>query len=193
MLSKLLLPDLAGLELSNISVDEQTIILELQIVSDQASCPTCGMLSDRVHSRYTRHPRDLAWAGLSVRWHLLVRRFRCLNPICPQQLFAERLPAILAPSARRTARLTEALRRVALTTGANTGSRLCTKLGDRSSASTLLRILHSTNFSEPPAPKVVGIDEWAWRKGRTYGTIMVDVEYDHLSGASRREGSWTPV
>ena len=103
MLAKLLLPDLAGLELSNITVEEQTIILELQIVTDQAPCPTCGMLSDRVHSRYTRHPHDLAWAALSVRWHLQVRRFRCGNPVCPQQLFAERLPEVLLPSARRTA------------------------------------------------------------------------------------------
>jgi transposase len=176
MLAKLLLPDLAGLQLTNITVDEQTIILELQIVTNQAPCPTCGMLSDRVHSHYTRHPRDLAWAALSVRWHLQVRRFRCLNPICPQQLFAERLPDILAPDARRTERLTEALRQVALTAGANAGSRLSTKLASSSSASTLLRILRSTNLPEPKAPKVVGLDEWAWRKGRTYGTIMVDLE-----------------
>jgi transposase len=176
MLAKLLLPDLAGLQLTNIAVDEQTIILELQIVTDQAPCPTCGMLSDRVHSRYTRHPRDLAWAALSVCWHLRVRRFRCLNPICPQQLFAERLPDILAPDARRTERLTEALRQLALTTGANAGSRLSTKLGGSSSASTLLRILRATNLPESEAPKVVGLDEWAWRKGRTYGTIMVDLE-----------------
>jgi len=176
MLAKLLLPDLAGLELSNITVEQLTIILELQIVTDQAACPTCGVVSDRVHSRYTRHPQDLAWAALSVRWHLQVRRFRCLNPICPQQLFAERLPDILPPDARRTARLTEALRQVALTAGANAGSRLSTKLGGSSSASTLLRILRATNLPESEAPKVVGLSEWAWRKGRTYGTIMVDLE-----------------
>jgi transposase len=176
MLAKLLLPDLAGLQLTNITIDEQTIILELQIVIDQAPCPTCGMLSDRVHSHYTRHPRDLAWAALSVRWHLQVRRFRCLNPVCPQQLFTERLPEVLPPSARRTARLTEALRQIAFTAGANAGSRLSTKLGGSSSASTLLRILRSTPLPAPEAPKVVGLDEWAWRKGRTYGTIMVDLE-----------------
>jgi transposase len=176
MLAKLLLPDLAGLELTNITVDAQTIILELRIGTNQAACPTCGVLSERVHSRYTRHPRDLAWAALSVRWHLLVRRFRCRNPVCPQQLFAERLPDILPPDARRTARLTEALHQVALTAGANAGSRLSIKLGGSSSASTLLRILRSTTLPEPKAPKVVGLDEWAWRKGRTYGTIMVDLE-----------------
>jgi transposase len=176
MLAKLLLPDLAGLALSNITVDKQTIVLEIQIVTSQAPCPTCGVVSDRVHSRYTRHPQDLAWAALSVRWHLRVRRFRCLNPVCPQQLFAERLPDILPPDARRTERLTEALRQLALTAGALAASRLSTKLGGSSSASTLLRILRSTNLPESEAPKVVGLDEWAWRKGRTYGTIMVDLE-----------------
>jgi transposase len=152
------------------------IVLELQLVSEQAACPSCGMLSDRVHSRYTRHPRDLAWAAQPVRWHLLVRRFRCLNPICPQQLFTERLPEILPPDARRTVRLTETLRHLALTSSANAASRLSTKLGQSSSTSTLLRILRSTNLPEIEAPKVVGLDEWAWRKGRTYGTIMVDLE-----------------
>src|SRR5262245_61219495 len=134
------------------------------------------MLSDRVHSRYTRHPRDLAWAALSVRWHLQVRRFRCGNPVCPQQLFAERLPEVLLPSARRTARLTEALRQIAFTAGGNVGSQLSAKLGVASSSSTLVRILRSTHPPEPSAPKLVGLDEWAWRKGRTYGTIMLDLE-----------------
>ena len=63
MLAKLLLPDLAGLELITITVDQQTIVLEVRLVTSQAACPTCGVVSDRIHSRYTRHPRDLAWAG----------------------------------------------------------------------------------------------------------------------------------
>jgi transposase len=176
MLAKLLLPDLAGLELTNIALDGQTLILEARIVTSQASCPICGVASERVHSRYTRHPRDLAWAALSVRWHLQVRRFRCGNPVCPQQLFAERLPEVLAPSARRTARLTEALRQIAFTAGGSAGSQLSAKLGVASSPSTLVRILRSTHPPQPSAPKVVGLDEWAWRKGRTYGTIMVDLE-----------------
>lgn len=176
MLAKLLLPDLAGLELTTIAVDEQMIVLELRLVTSQAACPTCGVLSDRVHSRYTRHPQDLAWAALSVRWHLQVRRFRCRNPVCPRQLFTERLPEVVPPSARRTVRLTEALRDLAFTAGGNAGSHLSAKLGVGSSPSTLLRILRSTRSPAPSAPKVVGLDEWAWRKGRTYGTIMVDLE-----------------
>jgi transposase len=176
MLAKLLLPDLAGLELTTIKVDEQMIVLELRLVTSQATCPTCGVVSDRVHSRYTRHPQDLAWAALSVRWHLLVRRFRCRNPVCQRQLFTERLPEVVPPSARRTVRLTEALRDLAFTAGGNAGSHLSAKLGVGSSASTLVRILRSTRSPTPSAPKVVGLDEWAWRKGRTYGTVMVDLE-----------------
>jgi len=176
MLAKLLLPDLAGLELTSIAVDEQMIVLALRLVTSQAACPTCGVLSDRVHSRYTRHPQDLAWAALSVRWHLQVRRFRCRNPVCPRQLFTERLPEVVLPSARRTVRLTEALRDLAFTAGGNAGSHLSAKLGVGSSPSTLLRILRSSGSPAPEAPKVVGLDEWAWRKGRTYGTIMVDLE-----------------
>jgi transposase len=176
MLAKLLLPDLADLELTTITVEQQTIVLKVRLVTSQAPCPVCGVVSDRIHSRYTRHPRDLAWAALSVRWHLQVRRFRCRNPLCPRQLFTERLPEILPPSARRTARLTEALCDLAFTAGGNAGSQLSAKLGVGSSASTLLRILRSTRSPAPTMPKVVGLDEWAWRKGRTYGTIMVDLE-----------------
>src|SRR6266487_2531220 len=167
MLTKVLLPDLAGLELTTITVDEQMIVLEVRIVTSQAACPTCGMVSERIHSRYTRHPRDLAWAARSVRWHLQVRRFRCHNPVCPQQLFTERLPEVVPPSARRTTRLTETLRDLAFTAGGNAASHLSAKLGVASSPSTLLRIVRSTRSPAPEAPKVVGLDEWAWRKGRT--------------------------
>ncbi len=176
MLAKLLLPDLAGLELTTITLDGQTLILEARIVTSQASCPICGVASERVHSRYPRHPRDRAWAALCVRWQLQVRRFRGRTPLCSRQLFAERLPEIVPPSARRTARLTQTLRDRAFTAGGNAGSQLSAKLGVASRPSTRLRILRATRRPAPTAPKVGGLDEWAWRKGRTDGTIMVDVE-----------------
>ena len=44
------------------------------------------------------------------------------------------------------------------------------------SGDTILRILRQTTFGTPNKPKVVGIDDWAFAKGRRYGTILVDLE-----------------
>ncbi|NOK88473.1 MAG: ISL3 family transposase [Chloroflexi bacterium AL-N15] len=136
------------------------------------------MVSHRVHSRYTRRLHDLAWAGAAVRWQLQVRRFRCQYLACSQQLFAERLLELVAPAARRTTRLTKLLHQIALMAGATAGSRLSTLLVSGTSTSTLLRILRAAPLPAPGTPQVVGLDEWAWRKGRTYGTIIVALE-DH--------------
>src|SRR4051794_41968809 len=75
-------------------------------------CPDCGRASRAVHSRYHRRPADLPSLGRVVGVELRVRRFYCHNAACARRTFAERLPELLAPRARRTGRLAEAQGRV---------------------------------------------------------------------------------
>ncbi|MBN1665580.1 MAG: ISL3 family transposase, partial [Anaerolineales bacterium] len=100
----------------------------------------------------------------------------CGNPACEQQIFTERLPDVVAPSARRTQRLARTQADVGLALGGRAGSRLSSQLQIVTSRDTLLRLVRAQPLEERATPRVLGIDDWAKRKGQTYGTILVDLE-----------------
>ncbi len=139
-------------------------------------CPDCGRASRAVHSRYRRHPADLPSLGRRVHAGLRVRRFYCRNAKCARRTFAERLPELVAPHARRTARLAEAQGQVGAALGGEAASRLLHRLAMPASPDTVLRLVRGLPLPVPEPPRVVGVDDWALRKGRTYGTIVVDLE-----------------
>ena len=114
--------------------------------------------------------------GRSVRLDLEVRRLRCANAACPRRTFAERVPSLVIPRARRTRRLAEAQSRIGFATSAAAGARLARALAMPASASTVLRLMQAAPVPRAGTPRAVGIDDWAWRKGRSYGTLVVDLE-----------------
>ena len=154
--------------------DRVTVVARSRLPT--AACPDCHASSSRVHSRYERRLADLPWQGRPVAVRLRARRFFCAEPACPRRTFAERLPGIARPSARRSERLADVQRQVALALGGEAGTRLSARLAMPTSADTLLRLARSATRPEPPVPRALGVDEWAWRKGRRYGTILVDLE-----------------
>jgi transposase len=130
----------------------------------------------RVHSRYVRTAADLPWAGIRVRLQITVRRFFCDHATCSRCIFAERLGEALPAFARRTVRLTKALCAMAFAAGGEEGARLAQAQAMPVSPRTLLRLLESSLLPATSPPRVVGLDEGAWKKGRSYGTIFVDLE-----------------
>ena len=171
-----LCPAPAEVRLGSLSVEADVLVIALETHRRAVPCPCCGHLSARVHSRYRRALADLPWHGVAVRLVLSSRRFFCDAPACARRIFTERLAATAAPYARRTERLTEALRALAFATGGEGGARLAAVLGMAASPNTLLRRIRDAVLPEPAAPRVVGLDDWAWRKGLRYGTILVDLE-----------------
>jgi len=119
---------------------------------------------------------DLPADGRTVNLQLLVRRFRCINPACQRRVFAERFPRLVRPYARRTERLESLLTRIGVLLGGEAGARLSQELHAPVSPDTILRLLYRMELAPAVGLRVVGIDEWAWRKGVRYGTILCDLE-----------------
>lgn len=117
------------------------LCISARSTSPTAECPTCHQISNRLHSYYLRSPADLPVSGQTVHLKLRVRRFRCQNPHCKQQTFAERFPQTLAVHAQRTQRLNTLLTLFALALSGRPGERLLVQVGMPTSADTLLRLV----------------------------------------------------
>ncbi len=176
MRAKTLIPDPAVITVERIVPDDTEIVLVARTRRCSAPCPLCGQPATRVHSWYTRALRDLPWQGVAVRMELHTRRWFCDHPSCPRRIFAERLPTVAAPFSQRTTRLATIVLIFGVAVGGAPGARLLAELGIPISGATLLRTVMATAIPDAGMPHVLGVDDWCRRKGRTYGTIFVDME-----------------
>ena len=164
----------AGLHVGSVVLDGDQLLITATPTANAAACPACDEVTACVHDRRWRKIADLPWHDRAVLWRVQVRRFRCR--CCPGRVFTEPLPALAGRRVRRSDRLAQAQTSMGMALGGEAGARLSGRLFMPVSGDTVLRLIRRSPLLSGPAPRVVGIDDWAWRRGRHYGTIVCDLE-----------------
>lgn len=166
-----------GFIVDNTAIDDDVMLIAVRPTSKASFCPICGTRSERIHSRYQRRLADLPLVGKPVRLVIEARRFHCDALLCGRRIFAERFDGdILAPSARRTARLDHIVHHLGLALGGRPAATFAKRLMLPVSNDTLLRVVRRRGSPRFVPPTVIGIDDWAWRRNQRYGTIICDLE-----------------
>jgi transposase len=165
-----------GIVVEQIQITENGISVEVVATTPTSCCPLCSEPPSSIHCHYRRTLRDVPCAGRRVQLILTVRKFSCRNPYCSRKVFAECLPTFVEPWARATIRFYQQITSIGLATCGKGGTRLAARLGIQTTRQTILRRIMALPDSSPRVILFLGIDDFSFRRGCRFGSILVNLE-----------------
>ena len=176
-----ILPNNVRIKICSIMFNDCSLLIYASTCQSSSYCPVCRKKSTRIHSKYNRELSDLPVSGKAVRIKLMARKYFCENYSCPRKVFTERFANEICPHGRRLIRSNHLLCKMALELGGNKGATISQLVGLPISSSTILRILRKLDIPEKTMTSgIIGVDDWAFKKGNAYGTIIVDLKNNEV-------------
>lgn len=181
ILLRFILPNNVRIKVCSLRFHSRSLLINGSTCQSGSYCPLCYKKSVRIHSKYNRELSDLPVSGSTVRIKLVARKYFCDNYSCPRKIFTERFDNEICAYSRRLIRSNNLLCKIALELGGNKGATISQLIGTPVSASTILRIIKKIDVPEKTLTSgIIGVDDWAFKKGNTYGTIIVDLRNNEV-------------
>ncbi len=177
----------AGLQVLSFALVNNVLLIQVASTAAESACPGCQSHTSRIHSHYTRKAADLACGGHQVQLILHVRKFFCTNRECPRKIFVERLTAFLQPWARLTTRLGQQIEAIGLASCGRLGARLGSRLRIEISRTSILWRVMKLATQTTDKVQHLGLDDFSFRRGRTFGTVLVDLQRHHIVDLLQKE------
>jgi transposase len=176
MLNELLFGSVNNFQVVSAEKMEGKVLINVESTQNGCNCPLCNVRSLRIHSYYFRTILDLPILGNETWIRLRSRKFYCRNDECIMKVFTERFDVHFTRGKRITKKVYERASKIALLLGGKGGEKLCPLMNMPVSRSALIRRIHESEVPSPQGPRIIGLDDWAYRKGLKYGTVLVDME-----------------
>jgi len=163
------------LQIIKIKEEKGQITIRMKSKTHSEHCPKCGKESERYHAVYTRTVQDLPIYQKNVILKIKAYKYDCENEKCEVKSYSEKYDEFIGKCGRMTDRLENFIRTLALETNCEGAAAICKELGIRTSGDTIIRILRKmVDVPAVECGEVIGVDDFAYRKGKTYCTVICD-------------------